>query len=96
MEIVLDTLMDIPKYATETSVDRIKLLRNFEGGYFKFEVNFSKGTTEEFWENLTKPLYLSSVELIRRQNILTNLIKRKDQEIAEYKAEGAELVRSTL
>nr|KAF7409125.1 hypothetical protein H0235_013977 [Vespula pensylvanica] len=96
IEVVLDTLTDIPKYAVEVSVDRIKLLKNFEGGHFKFEVNFSKGTTEEFWENVTKPLYLSSIELMRRQNILTDLIKRKDQEIAEYKAEGAELIRKNI
>ncbi|KAL2729656.1 non-homologous end-joining factor 1-like [Vespula squamosa] len=96
MEVVLDTLTDIPKYAVEASVDHIKLLKNFEGGRFKFEVNFSKGTTEEFWENVTKPLYLSSIELMRRQNILTDLIKRKDQEIAEYKAEGAELIRKNI
>nr|XP_050861321.1 uncharacterized protein LOC127068927 isoform X1 [Vespula vulgaris] len=96
IEVVLDTLTDIPKYAVEVSVDHIKLLKNFEGGRFKFEVNFSKGTTEEFWENVTKPLYLSSIELMRRQNILTDLIKRKDQEIAEYKAEGAELIRKNI
>ncbi|XP_035728803.1 uncharacterized protein LOC118444543 [Vespa mandarinia] len=96
MEIVLETLIDIPKYATEVSLDNIKLLRSFEGGRFKFEVNFSKGTIEEFWENVTKPLYLSSIELMRRQNILMNLIKRKDQEIMEYKVQGAKLIRKNI
>ncbi|KAK2576616.1 hypothetical protein KPH14_005283 [Odynerus spinipes] len=95
-EVVLDTLTDIPKHAIEASTERIKLLKTFEGGRFKFELNFSKGTTEEFWENVTKPLYLSSIELIRRQNILLDLIKKKDQEIAEYKAEGAELLRKNI
>ncbi|KAI4499795.1 hypothetical protein M0802_005051 [Mischocyttarus mexicanus] len=96
MEVVLDVLTDISKYAVKSSVDHIKLLKNFEGGWFKFEINFSKGTTEEFWDNITKPLCLSSVELIRRQNILLDMIKRKDQEIAEYKAEGAELIRKNI
>ncbi|XP_015172926.1 PREDICTED: non-homologous end-joining factor 1-like [Polistes dominula] len=96
MEVVLDTLTNIPKYADNPSVDHIKLLKNFEGGRFKFVINFSKGTTEEYWDNITKPLCLSSIELIRRQNILLDLIKKKDQEIAEYKAEGAELIRKNI
>lgn len=95
-EVVLDTLNDIPEYAVEASVDKIKLLKSFEGGRFKFELNLSKGTTEEFWENITKPLYLSSIELMRRQNILLDLVKKKDREIAEYKAEGAELLRKNI
>ncbi|XP_014605469.1 PREDICTED: non-homologous end-joining factor 1-like [Polistes canadensis] len=96
MEVVLDTLTNIPKYVDKPSKDHIKLLKNFEGGGFKFEINLSKGTTEEYWDNITRPLCLSSVELIRRQNILLDLIKKKDQEIAEYKAEGAELIRKNI
>lgn len=95
-EVVLDTLSDIPEYAKESSTNVIKLSKHFEGGNFKFELLFSKGTTEEFWENVTKPLYLSSIELMRRQNILLDLVKRKDTEIAEYKAEGAELLRKNI
>nr|XP_012233224.1 PREDICTED: uncharacterized protein LOC105678445 isoform X3 [Linepithema humile] len=55
-----------------------------------------KGTPEQFWENVTMPLSLSSMELIRRHEILLDLIKRKDEEIAEYKAEGAELIRKYI
>lgn len=95
-EVVLDTLSDVPEYVKESSTNVIKLSKSFEGGNFKFEILFSKGTTEEFWENVTKPLYLSSIELMRRQNILLDLVKRKDTEIAEYKAEGAELLRKNI
>lgn len=78
----------------EASVEQIKLRTQIEGGPMKFVINFIKGTTRDFWEIITKPLCISSMEIIRQHKFLLDLMKKKDEEIAEYKAEGAELIRS--
>lgn len=84
------------EYIVEASIEHIKLRAQFNGGSIKFSVNLEKGTSQDFWEIITKPLYISSMEIIRQHQFLLDLIKKKDEEIAEYKAEGAELIRSML
>lgn len=84
------------KYIVEASIEHIKLQAQIDGGLMKFYINLEKGTSQDFWEIITKPLYISSMEIIRQHKILLDLIKKKDEEIAEYKAEGAELIRSML
>lgn len=93
-EVVANILNNISKYIVEASVEQIKLRAQVEGGSMKFAVYLSKGTNQDFWETITKPLCISSMEIIRQHKVLLDLIKRKDEEIAEYKAEGAELIRS--
>lgn len=93
-QVVMDMLNDIPKHAIEASVHQIKLLKTKDFVKLKFSLDFIKGTPQQFWENVTMPLFLSSMELYRQHEILLDLVKRKDEEIAEYKAEGAELIRS--
>nr|XP_012233223.1 PREDICTED: uncharacterized protein LOC105678445 isoform X2 [Linepithema humile] len=98
--LVMDMLNDIPKhiqtYVAEVSAYRIELRKDKDFIKLKFSLDLVKGTPEQFWENVTMPLSLSSMELIRRHEILLDLIKRKDEEIAEYKAEGAELIRKYI
>lgn len=98
--LVMDMLNDIPKhvqaYVTEVSAYRIELRKNKDFIKFKFSLDLVRGTAEQFWENVTMPLSLASMELLRRHEILLDLIKRKDEEIAEYKAEGAELIRKYI
>lgn len=65
-----------------------------DGAIFKFHINLSKASPEEFFEHVTMPLCLSVSQLNRKQNILIQQIKKKDEEILEYKASGAELLRS--
>lgn len=84
------------EYIVEASIEHIKLRAQINGGSIKFSVNLVKGTAQDFWEIITKPLYISSMEIIRQHKFLLDLIKKKDEEIAEYKAEGAELIRSIL
>ncbi|CAL7936103.1 unnamed protein product [Xylocopa violacea] len=62
----------------------------------KFTLNLSKGTVQDFWKIITKPLCVSGNEIIRQHQLLLDLIKKKDEEIAEYKAEGAELLRKHI
>ena len=76
------------------SVEHIKLRAEIDGGTMKFDVNLTKGTPQNFWEIVTKPLCISSMEISRQHKFLLDLVKRKDEEINEYKAEGAKLLRS--
>jgi hypothetical protein len=99
-ELVVDMLNDIPKYirtyvAEQASTYQIELQKEKDFIKLKFTLDLIKGTSQQFWDNVTMPFCLSSKELKRQHAILLDLVKRKDEEIAEYKAEGAELIRST-
>lgn len=91
-------LNDIPQhihtYILELSTYRIELRKDHDFVKLRFSVDLLKETPQQFWENVTMPLCSSSMELVRRYEILLDLVKRKDEEITEYKAEGAELIRS--
>jgi len=97
-QFVLDMLNDIPQYVhtniLEVTAYRIELRKVKDFVKLKFSLDLLKGTPQQFWENVTMPLCFSSMELVRRHKILLDLMKQKDEEIAEYKAEGAELIRS--
>ncbi|XP_076632654.1 non-homologous end-joining factor 1 isoform X1 [Colletes latitarsis] len=95
-EVVANILSNILEYIVEASVEQIKLRAQIEEGSMKFALYLSKGTPYDFWEIITKPLCVSSMEIIRQHKILLDLVKRKDEEIAEYKAEGAELIRKNI
>nr|XP_031833741.1 uncharacterized protein LOC116427479 [Nomia melanderi]XP_031833742.1 uncharacterized protein LOC116427479 [Nomia melanderi]XP_031833743.1 uncharacterized protein LOC116427479 [Nomia melanderi] len=94
--IVANILNNIQKYIDKASVQQIKLRIQIDGGSMKFVLNLSKGTPQDFWEMITKPLCLSSIEINRQYKILLDLVKKKDKEIAEYKAEGVELLRKNI
>ena len=96
IEIVGNILSNISQHIVEASVEEIKLHARLEGGLMKFSLNLTKGTCRHFGEIIMKPLCISSMEIIRQNEILLDLIKRKDEEIAEYKAEGAELIRKNI
>lgn len=82
------------KYIINATVEHIELQVPVERCLMKFELNLTKGTSEDFWNFITKPLCISSMEIIRQHKFLLDLMRRKDKEIAEYKAEGAKLIRS--
>lgn len=94
----MDMLNDIPQHIhthiLELSTYRIELRKDHNFVKSRFSLDLLKETSQQFWENVTMPLCLSSMELVHRYEILLDLVKRKDEEIAEYKAEGAELIRS--
>lgn len=87
-------LNDIPKYVVEVSVSQIKLCKDLDFVKLKFSLDLAKGTSLQFYENVVMPLCLSSIEIVRQHGILLDLVKKKDEEITEYKAGGAELIRS--
>ncbi|XP_011879444.1 PREDICTED: uncharacterized protein LOC105568402 [Vollenhovia emeryi] len=99
-QLVLDMLNDIPQYVhtnvLEATAYRIELRRDKDFVKLKFSLDLLKGTPQQFWENVTMPLCSSSIELFRRYTALLDLVKQKDEEIAEYKAEGAELIRKYI
>lgn len=87
-------LNDIPNHVTESSVSEIKLESCIDGIAFKFTINLAKGNAQQFWNEITKPLCQSTMELQHRHEILLDLIRRKDEELTEYKLGGAQLTRS--
>ncbi|KAL6260767.1 hypothetical protein P5V15_008291 [Pogonomyrmex californicus] len=99
-QLILDMLNNIPQYVQtnvlEINMYRIELRKDKEFVKLKFSLDLLKGTPQQFWENVTMPFCLSSMELIRQHKILLDLVKQKDEEIAEYKAEGAKLIRKYI
>lgn len=98
-QLVLDMLNDIPQYMHTNVLDvttyRVELRKEKDFVKLRFSLDLVKGTPQQFWENVTMPLCLSSMELVRQHKTLLDLVKQKDEEIAEYKAGGAQLIRST-
>ncbi|KAG7188058.1 hypothetical protein KM043_013223 [Ampulex compressa] len=94
--LIANVLSNISEYVIEATVNEIRLRIKVEGGMMKFVLHFTKGTPFQFWSNVTKPLCISSMEYNRQHKILLDLIRKKDEEIAEYKAEGAELIRKNI
>ncbi|XP_076289279.1 non-homologous end-joining factor 1 [Lasioglossum baleicum] len=92
-DIVASIFNNLHKHIDEASVEQIKLRIQIEGGSLKFTLNLLKGTQQELWNIITKPLCISLMELNRQHKILLDLIKKKDVEIAEYRAQGVELTR---
>ncbi|XP_015588364.1 non-homologous end-joining factor 1 isoform X2 [Cephus cinctus] len=95
-KILQEIFDDIPRHAVCASTSSIRLEATISGGAFKFDLNLSKASPQEFWQEITEPLCRSAMEMQRRQSILLNLIKRKDEEISEYKARGGELIRKSI
>ncbi|XP_043273876.1 non-homologous end-joining factor 1 isoform X2 [Venturia canescens] len=89
-------LMDIEKRAVKKSVEHIEFAENLDGGIFKFSIDFEKGSSQQLWEEVTMPLCLLAGELQRRQTILLDLVRKKDEEITEYKLNGAKLTRKYI
>ncbi|XP_012238745.1 non-homologous end-joining factor 1 isoform X1 [Bombus impatiens] len=95
-DIILNILNDMSKYIINATVEHIELQVQVERCLMKFELNLTKGTSEDFWDFVTKPLCISSMEIIHQHKFLLDLMRRKDEEIAEYKAEGAKLIRKNI
>ncbi|XP_033211934.1 uncharacterized protein LOC117169592 isoform X2 [Belonocnema kinseyi] len=89
-------MQDIPNHAVEATLNSITLNKNIQGGIFKFRIDLSRGSEEDFFTVVTKSLCFSSGELFRRYSLLLELIKKKDEEIVEYKAVGAKLIRKHI
>lgn len=73
------------EYIVEASIEHIKLRAQFNGGSIKFSVNLEKGTSQDFWEIITKPLYISSMEIIRQHQFLLDLIKKRMKKLQNIK-----------
>ncbi|KAL0108922.1 hypothetical protein PUN28_014199 [Cardiocondyla obscurior] len=101
-KLVLEMLNDIPQYVHKAVRDiaerRIELRIDIPeiDVKLKFSLDFVEGTSQQFCEIVTIPLCVTSIELVRRYRALLDLVKRKDEEIAEYKAEGAQLLRQYI
>lgn len=93
-EIITEILNNIPELAVEVTQKKIKLETTVEGGLFIYEIDFEESSSRELCQEVTIPLCLSVAELERQKEMLIKEIKRKDEEILEYRSNGAELIRS--
>ncbi|XP_014214733.1 non-homologous end-joining factor 1 [Copidosoma floridanum] len=89
-------LIDIPKYAIVCTVQCLKLAFEIEGGKFMFEIKLAQCNPEYFHDNIMNSLYCSFSELHHRYQNLLDIVKKKDKEIEEYKAQGVEILRHSL
>ncbi|XP_043484152.1 non-homologous end-joining factor 1-like isoform X2 [Leptopilina heterotoma] len=97
IEEILSQIPEILDSAVEeTNSYKIILYNNIKGGKLKFELNLNRGSNEEFYETITKSISTISMDLIDKYYLLLNIIKAKDEEIAEYKSEGAKLIRKNI
>lgn len=55
-----------------------------------------KSNEQSFYEHITKPMMAQMLELHANHTKLIDLVKRKDQEIEQYKLDGATLTRKQL
>ncbi|KAF7994810.1 hypothetical protein HCN44_004282 [Aphidius gifuensis] len=95
-KIISELLDNIIKYAIKISTSVIALQNKLDDGIFKFQINLSKSSPNEFFQEITIPLCSSVGELMRKNKILIQQIKKKDEEIIEYRACGAELLRENI
>lgn len=94
-DIIRELFGNIPKYTVDSStINEIKLHTVIEGGTFKFAINLNRADSEEFGKEVMIPLASYVVELQEKFDNLIDEIKRKDEEIIEYEACGAKLIRS--
>ncbi|XP_051162275.1 uncharacterized protein LOC127282195 [Leptopilina boulardi] len=94
---ILSQIPEILDCAVEESNNyKITLYNNIKGGKLKFELHLNRGSNEDFYETITKSISLISMDLIEKHHQLLKIIKDKDEEIAEYKAEGAQLIRKNI
>lgn len=89
-------LMDIPNYQTSVTNNEIRLQKDLEGGDFMFLINLLPIKTKNFYEKQMDIIFEAFCELNRRYNILSDLIRKKDLEIEEYKAQNVQLIKSKL
>lgn len=93
-DVIEQIFSNVDKHLMGAQELNVELKMPIDGGFFKFSLDFTRSDSHEFYEQVTKPLLLTSRELNDRQNFLIDLIKQKDDEIAEHKAEGSVLLRS--
>ncbi|XP_034952084.1 uncharacterized protein [Chelonus insularis] len=87
-EIINEILKNIMDHVVFVSVNEIKLEKEIEGGVFKFSINLTKGNLQDIWAEIIKPLCTNAHELQRQNEIIVKEIKKKDEEITEYKLNG--------
>lgn len=89
-------LNNIVEFASEIRLDCIQVSKVIEGAVFKFNIELKKGSPLQLWEEVTMKLCNSIEVLVQKNKALIDIVKAKDEEILEYKAEGARLIRSNL
>jgi hypothetical protein len=78
--------------------DELQLILRSSKAEFKIEFNFNfhKSTSEVFLKEVTVPLIQTVKHLEERQNMLYNLVQKKDRELEEYKLEKGLISRDDL
>nr|CAD7255931.1 unnamed protein product [Timema shepardi] len=74
----------------------IKLNSKLAGVLFTYEFYLEILKGDMLYKELMSPVYMMLLELQSRQQLLINLLKKKDTEITEYKMNGAQLSRKNI
>lgn len=94
-QFVEQMLLDISSHQTSATIDKIDLQKDLEGGDFMFSINLLP-SSKNFYEKQIDFIFVTFFELNRRYNVLSDLVKKKDLEIEEYKAQNVQLIKSKL
>ena len=75
---------------------QLKIRTEIDGVAFKFALNAVKESPLVFFKEVTQSIVSSAEELLFRQDLLCSLLEKKDDEISQYKLEGASLSRRNV
>ncbi|XP_011505785.1 PREDICTED: uncharacterized protein LOC105368471 [Ceratosolen solmsi marchali] len=95
-DLVDDILVNISKYIVSSTKDNIELETKIENGRFLFRICLTKTNPEYFNSYFNEHFYSAFSELYHRYSYLLNIIKKKDAEIEEYKAQGINIIKKAL
>ncbi|XP_044258172.1 non-homologous end-joining factor 1-like isoform X4 [Tribolium madens] len=94
----INSISDLTDIEISEADEGLKLLLNsIKSEYkIKFKFNFHKSSSETFLKEITVPLIQTVKHLEERQNMLMNLLQKKDRELEEYKLEKGVISRDDL
>ncbi|KAJ8670692.1 hypothetical protein QAD02_001951 [Eretmocerus hayati] len=95
-DIVDNLLDDIPKFALSCDTSKIDLKTKIDDGNFYFKIELTETSPHHFYREIVNSFCTSFSELHNRYRCLLRIVKSKDEEIAEYKAQGIEPLRRSL
>ncbi|KAG4074442.1 hypothetical protein HA402_015138 [Bradysia odoriphaga] len=93
------TIFSSAKHYTCTTMNGTELLKSkhYIGDVpFHFQWKLTKSSADVFYEEITRKLLVSLLNVQDQRTELFEVIKRKDAEIAQYKIEGAVLTRTQV
>jgi len=96
IERTISSLADQYKYNCKENELLLKIKYYISGVPFHFYWKLMKSNSDVFFEEITKKLLVTLLNVQDQRFELIDIVKRKDLEINQYKAEGATLTRKNI